>query len=80
MKKDIFIVTDSNCSENARYKIGRTKNITKRIKGLQVANLNIKLIAEKYIKNYTKEEKRIHHLLKKQNKHIKGEWFKDPFE
>ena len=66
----VYIILDANTKW---IKIGRTKNIERRIKNLRNANLCLSLYQFKKVKNYYEAETYLHQ--KFSNKNIEGEWF-----
>ena len=69
LKGFVYFISDGH-----NYKIGKTKNIKKRIKSLQVGNSGeIELINFVSNKKYDLLERFIHAIFKKH--HIRGEWF-----
>lgn len=60
--------------ETGQYKIGRTKNINKRLKSLQTGNGGQLKLIDKFVSNYSnKLEKYLHNIYSHEN--TVGEWF-----
>jgi len=71
--KKVYLIS-VNEYENTYYKIGVSKDVSKRVKNISTGNhLDVQILKEIKSAYPTKLEKRLHSHFK--NKNVKGEWF-----